>query len=136
MSREREVDTNGARIFRDLSRDPLDSSKIGIVTLGQRTVTPTRATQENFKEKLRAWEEHVERYARVSDTTVHESLKPIGNFTKMRSQSRLETPWGTRYEQMCRTCVFWRRSLCVITIVKLWWMVFSKCKEDGFRFVI
>ena len=77
MSRERETKTNGARIFRDLARDHLDSSKVGIVALGQRVVKPIRATQEHFEDRLRAWEEDVERYARVSRTAVQDTLKPV-----------------------------------------------------------
>ena len=61
MSREREVKTNGARIFRDLTRDYLDSSHVGIVALDQCVVKPVRATRENFEDRLRAWEEDVER---------------------------------------------------------------------------
>ena len=54
MGREKEVETNGAQIFRDMSRDYLDSSQEGLLASGQRVVKPARATQENFEERLRA----------------------------------------------------------------------------------
>ena len=66
MQREKEVKTNGAEIFRDLSRDYLDSSKEGIVALGQRVVKPSRATMETFEDRLRAWEQDVKRLDRLS----------------------------------------------------------------------
>ena len=66
MKREKEKRTNGARIFRDLSRDYLDSSKEGLVALGQRVVKPARSSMETFEDRLRSWEEDVERLNRMS----------------------------------------------------------------------
>ena len=77
MGREKDVNTNGARIFRDLTRDVLDSSREGMVALGLRVVKPAKATIENFEERLRSWEEDVERYGRISGNEVNEDLKPV-----------------------------------------------------------
>ena len=77
MACEKDTDFNGAKIFRDLSRDHLDCSRQGMVALGLRVVKPARATMEEFEARLRAWEEDVERYKRISGTAVNEDLKPV-----------------------------------------------------------
>ena len=77
MALEKDTDFNGAKIFRDLARDHLDCSRQGMVALGLRVVKPARATMEEFEARLRAWDEDVERYKRISGTPVNEDLKPV-----------------------------------------------------------
>ena len=77
MKREREVGINGIKIFRDLCRDYLDASKEGKVALGQRIVKPARADMDSFEDRLRAWEEDVERLNRITEKDVDDSLKPV-----------------------------------------------------------
>ena len=78
MKREREKgDINGIRIFRDLCRDHPDASKEGKVALGQRIVKPARADMDSFEDRLRAWEEDVERLNRITEKDVDDSLKPV-----------------------------------------------------------
>ena len=77
MGKEKDVNTNGARIFRDLTRDVLDSSREGMVALALRVVKPAKATMDHFEERLRSWEEDVERYGRFSDNEVNDDLKPV-----------------------------------------------------------
>lgn len=67
MKRERDKgNLNGIKIFRDLCRDYLDASKEGKVALGQRIVKPSRAEMDTFEDRLRAWEEDVERLDRIT----------------------------------------------------------------------
>ena len=75
MKREKGTLTNGASIFRDLSRDDVDSSKAGLVALGQRVVKPPRASQDDFEDRLRAWEEDVERLNRITTSEVSAELR-------------------------------------------------------------
>ena len=78
MKREREKgDLNEIKIFRDLCRDYLDASKEGKVALGQRIVKPARADMDTFEDKLRAWEEDVERLDRITEQKVDDNLKPV-----------------------------------------------------------
>lgn len=65
MKHERLADINGTKIFRDLCRDDLDASTARQVALGQRMLKPARADMDSFEDKLRAWEEGVERLNRI-----------------------------------------------------------------------
>ena len=77
MKRERDEGVNGIKIFRDLCRDYLDASKEGLVALGQRVIKPVRADLDSFEDRLRTWEEDVERLNRITGSDVQDSLKPV-----------------------------------------------------------
>ena len=83
MKREREKgEVNGIKIFKDLCRDYLDSSKEGKVALSQRIVKPSRADMSNFEDKLRGWEEDVEDLRRCLwflDWAMHQRLSVSGS---------------------------------------------------------
>lgn len=70
MSREKEVGTNGARIYRDLAREFLAGSQAGLVAVGQRVVKPAQASMPDFESRLLAWDEDAAKYERMTETSV------------------------------------------------------------------